>query len=121
MPRPGMLPAEYPRHRPAPSTLCPCPVWSCRLWAPLFRRDEATIDKAFIPAQLLLVIQLGQEGSPEFEQKARLLPGFEPAPAGAGTPISPREFAPLGSCPEDPEDALKAAPIVYTRASTAGG
>jgi hypothetical protein len=96
-------------------------VWSCRLWGPLFRRDTAAIDKAFIPAPLLLVMQLGQEGSPECEQEARLLPGFAPAPAGAGTPIAPREFAPLGPRPQDPEEALTAAPSIHTWASTSGG
>src|SRR5919201_4275815 len=109
MPPPGMLPAEYPRHRPQPSTLCPCRVSSCRPWVPLFRGHETAIGTGFIPANLLLVVELGQEGPPEFEQPPRLFPLPEPPPTGARAPISPGQLAPLGAGPENPEEALKAA------------
>src|ERR687892_1953259 len=116
-----MLPTEYPRHRPKPSTLYPCRVSSSRLLAPLFRGDEAATGKALVPAYLLLVVQESQEGPPELEQHPGLLPLLEPAPTGARTPISPRAFTPLGPGPEYPEDAFKAAPVIHPRASTPGG
>src|SRR6266536_3145152 len=97
-----MLPAEYPRHRPEPSTLYPCRASSCRLWVPLFRGDEAAIGKALIPAQLLAVVELSQEGPPELEQHAGLFPVLEAPPAGAGAAISPWQLTPLGPRPEDP-------------------
>src|SRR5919108_2008508 len=93
-----------PRHRPEPSTSCPCPAWRGRLWAPFFRGDKATIDKAFVPAQLLLVIQLGQEGSPELEQDAGLLPLLASPPACARTAIPAGQLAPLGPRPDGPKE-----------------
>jgi len=34
-------------------------AWPAQLWDPLFRRREAPIQKAFAPAEFLLVIELG--------------------------------------------------------------
>src|SRR5918998_2879153 len=116
-----MLPAEYPCHRPPPSTLCPYPAWSCRLWVPPFGRHEAAIGKTLIPAEFLPVVELGQERPPQFEQDARLFPGFEPPPAGAGTAIPSRQLTPLGASPEDPKNAFKAAPILDAWAATPPG
>jgi hypothetical protein len=117
----GLLPAEYPRHRPEPSTSSPCRVSSCRPWPPFFGGDKAAISKAFIPAELLRVIELGQEGPPELQQYPRLFPLLKPSPTGAGTAIWPRQLAPLRPGPEDPENALQATSILNTRASAPRG
>jgi hypothetical protein len=74
-----------PRHRPAPSTSSPSRVSSCRPWIPLVGGHEAAIRTAFIPPNLLLVIELGEKGPPQLEQHPRLLPVFEPAPAAETT------------------------------------
>src|SRR3989338_4684051 len=115
-----MLPTEYPRHRPEPSTLCPCPVWSCRHRAPLFCGGEAPVDKALIPADLVLVLELGEEGAPEFQQDTADFPVPESTPAGRWAAVFPGQLTPRRSCPEDPEDALQTAAIVDGRTSALG-
>src|SRR6267143_4239070 len=60
-----MLPAEYPRHRPVPSTSFPCRGWWGRFWRPFFRRGEAAVDEALVPAEFLPVVELVEEGAPE--------------------------------------------------------
>src|SRR5574337_1048354 len=113
-----MLPAEYPRHRPEPSTSCPCPAWFCPLWRPFFRGRKAAIRKALIPPELLPVIELGQEGAPEIEEHALFLPRLEPTPAGRGTAVPLRQLAPRGPGPEDPQNPFETPPIVHTRPSS---
>jgi hypothetical protein len=119
--RQGLLPAEYPRHRPQPSTLGPSPAWFSRPSPPFVGGNKAAIGKACIPPQLLLVVELGQEGAPALEQRAGLFPVCEPAPTGTGAAIPPGEFTPWGAGPQDPADAFKTAPILDTRPSPAGG
>src|SRR5712692_879125 len=115
-----MLPAEYPRHRPVPSTLCPCRAWWGRFWRPLFRRGEAAIHKALIPADLVAVVELGEEGPPQRQQHPGLFPLAQPAPAGRGAAVSRRQFAPRGARPEDPQDALETPPRVGARPASLG-
>ena len=79
-----------------------------------FRRDKAAIGKAFVSAQLLLVVKLGQEGAPEREQHAALFPTLEPVPARTGTAIPPGEFASLDTGPEDPEDTIEKMSVLDT-------
>src|SRR5262245_37860254 len=102
-----MLPAEYPRHRPEPSTLFPCHAWFCRLGRPLFGRGEAAVAEALIPANLLAIGELVEPGAPEGQEHAALLPLPQPAPARRRTPVPRRQFAPRRPRPEDPENALK--------------
>ena len=60
---------------PVPSTntihFVPLPRLVGPLWRPLCRRGEAPIHEAFVPAELLSVIELSQEGAPQREQYAR--------------------------------------------------
>src|SRR5574342_30194 len=107
-----MLPAEYPRHRPVPSTLCPCRAWWDRFWRPLFRRGEAAIDETLVPANLLAIAELLEEGPPERQQHATLFPLPEPTPAGSRAAVPRRQLAPRGPRPEHPEDALETPPGV---------
>jgi hypothetical protein len=100
-----------PRHRPAPATLCPCRVSSCRAEAPLVGGHEAAIGTACIPPKLLLVVQVGREAPPECEHDPGCFPWLEPPPTGRGAAISPGRLAPWGARPEHPEEAFKAAPI----------
>src|SRR5919109_4102466 len=96
-------PSGYPRHRPKPATSCPCRVSSCRPWSPFFGGNEAVIGKTCIPAQLLLVLELGQKCPPELEQYPGLFSLLEPPPAGAGAAIPPGQLAPLRTRPKDPK------------------
>jgi len=48
-----LRPAEYPRHRPVPSTSCPYRAWWGRFWRPFFRWGEAAVDEALVPAEFL--------------------------------------------------------------------
>jgi hypothetical protein len=80
----GDAASRYAPHRaPAPSTRTrhfgPLPRLVVPTLAPLFGRDAAAIGEAFIPAELLLVVELGQEGPPEFEQAPARFP-----PSGSG-------------------------------------
>ena len=68
-----------------------------------------------------MVIQLSQKDLPEFQQHAGLFPLLQPTPARTGAPVWPRELAPLGTGPENPQDALNTAPILDARASTSRG
>src|SRR4029450_10739493 len=101
-----MLPAEYPRHRPVPSTLCPCRAWFCRFWRPFFRGGEAAIHVALIPTELLSVVELVEEGPPEGQQHPTLLPLSEAAPAGGGAAVPRRQLA--------PRDLYRPAPLIGT-------
>jgi hypothetical protein len=85
---------------------------------PRFRGDTAAVDEAFIPAPLLLVVQLGQEGPPAREQEAGLVRRREPPPPGPGATIPPRPCTPVGTGPQDPQDALTTASILDAWAST---
>lgn len=114
----GLLPAESPRHRPAPATVCPCRAWSCRRWVPCFRRHEAAIGTACTPTNLCLVIRLGQEAPPAFAQHPRLCPLLEPPPTPTGAALSSGDLAPLSAGPEPSEAALKAASARAAGAST---
>src|SRR5262249_56111967 len=105
-----MLPTECPRHRPVPSTLCPCRAWFCRFWRPFFRRSEAAIHEALIPADLLSVVELVEKGSPERQKHPRLFPLPEAAPAGGGAAVPRRQLAPRGAGPEAPHAALQTSP-----------
>jgi hypothetical protein len=113
-------PRRSPRHRPQPSTSYPCRVSSSRLWPPCFGGDEAPIHQACIPADLLLVVELGQDGPPALEEYAALFPRLQSSPTGTGTALSSGELAPWGTGPQDPQEALQATPLIYTRASTSG-
>src|SRR5512132_1359068 len=104
-----MLPAEYPRHRPVPSTLCPCRAWWGRFWRPFFRRGEAAIHETLIPADLPAIVELVEERPPQRQQHATLLPLSEPAPAGGGAAVPRRQLAPRRPRPQHPQDALEAA------------
>ena len=115
-----MLPAEYPRHLPEPSTSFPCRAWSCRRRGPFFGRGEGAVHEAFVPADLLAVIQLGQEGAPEFQQDTVLLPLPEPPPAGGGASVPPGKLAPGGSGPKNPEDPLEAPAVIQPGAAAFG-
>src|SRR5215813_4286062 len=102
-----MLPAEYPRHRPVPSTSSPCRAWFCRFWRPFFRRSEAAVDEALVPANLLPIVALVEKRSPERQEDSALLPLPQAAPAGRRAPVSRRQLAPRRARPEHPQDALK--------------
>src|SRR5229473_3927043 len=115
-----MLPAEYPRHRPVPSTLCPCRAWWGRFWRPLFRRGEAAIHEALIPPDLPAIVELVEERPPERQQHATLLPLSEPAPAGGGAAVPGRQLAPRGPRPEHPQDAFETPAGVGARPATLG-
>src|ERR671923_1131895 len=105
-----MLPTEYPCHRPEPSTLYPCPAWFSRPWFPFFGGDEGAIGNARIPAQLLLVIELGPERSPKLQEHPGFFPLLQPSPTRTGAAIPPGQLTPLGTRPENPQDALGTAP-----------
>src|SRR5262249_60990955 len=98
-----MLPAEYRRHRPVPSTSSPCRAWWGRFWRPFFRRGEATVDEALVPADLLPIVELVEERAPQGQEDATLFPLSEPAPTGGGTAVSWRGVAPRGARPKHPE------------------
>jgi hypothetical protein len=66
-------------------------------------------------------MQLGQEGPPQLEQHVSLFPLLEPSPTGTGAAIPAGQLAPLGSGPQNPEDALETAPILNAWATTSGG
>src|SRR4030095_4569502 len=85
-----MLPAEYPRHRPVPSTLCPCHAWWGRFWRPFFRRGEAAIHETLIPADLPAIVELVEERPPQRQQHATLLPLSAPAPPSTAPTGCPR-------------------------------
>src|SRR6266567_3323855 len=90
-----MLPAEYPRHRRIPSTLCPCRAWSGRFWRPFFRRGEAAIHEALIPADLPAIVELGEERSPQRPQDAlETPPGVSARPAALGSTLLTRQMRP---------------------------
>src|SRR5262245_58228831 len=110
-----MLPAEYPRHRPVPSTWFPCRAWFCRLWRPLFGGREAAGDEALVPANFLAVVELVEKGTPQRQEHAGVFPLPQPAPARRRTPVPHRQFAPGSACPQDPEDAFETASWVSTR------
>lgn len=40
-------------------------AWSVRLWRPLFRGGETSVDETLVPTQFLGVIELRQEGPPQ--------------------------------------------------------
>jgi len=101
-----MLPAEYPRHRPVPSTLCHSCVWSCRFWRPLFRGRETSIHEA-VPAEFPAIIEVVEEGAPERQEHPALFPLPEPAPARGQATVPRRQLAPRRPRSEDPEDALE--------------
>jgi len=87
-------PRYAPSGVPTPSTstiyfVC-LPRFVLPTLAPSFHRDETAIGKALIPAELLLVIELGQEGPPPFEQHPDLFPLFEPPPAGTRAAVPAR-------------------------------
>ena len=105
---------------PSTSTLhwVPLPRFVFPTLSPLLPGNETAIRKALLPAQFFLVVEWAQEGLPELEQDAALFPVLEPAPAGTRAATSPRQLAPLGTGPEDPEGALQTALICDTRAST---
>jgi hypothetical protein len=73
-----MLPREVPALSTSTIHFVPFPRFVFPPLGPLFRGDEAAIRKALIPAQLFLVVELGEEGPPEREQHAALFPGLWP-------------------------------------------
>src|SRR5262245_44565557 len=97
-----MLPAEYPRHRPVPSTSSPCRACWGGFWRPFFRLGEAAVDEVVVRADLMPVVEdRGTHG----QKDATLLPLSGAAPAGGGTAVSWREFAPGRARPEHSEAA----------------
>jgi hypothetical protein len=125
VPSAGDAASRYaPNGIPVPSTntihVVPLPRVVLPTRAPLFGRHETPVSTALIPAPHCLVVELPQEGPPELEQDTALFPVLEPAPAGTRATLSPRQRAPWGTGPEDPEEALHTAPILDTRASTSG-
>src|SRR5215470_19455766 len=113
-----MLPTEYPRHRPIPSTWCPCRAWFCRLWRPLFGGCKTAIDEALVPANLLAVVELIEQGAPQRQEHAAVFPLPQPAPARRRAPVPRRQFAPGSACPQDPKDAFETAPRVCPRTAS---
>jgi hypothetical protein len=113
-----MLAAEVP----APSTITmpcvPLPRIVLPTSAPFYSWEEAPVIKALIPVQFLVVIALGQEGPPQLKQHTGLVPLLAPPLAGVGAPVMPGLLTPLGSCPKDPQDACKTAPVLDLRAPT---
>jgi hypothetical protein len=105
----------WPSTRTIPSLPSPLLVSPTLPWAPLFGRGEAPIGKALIPAQLLLVMELGQQGPLKLKEYSPLFPLLEVAPAGAGAAISPGELAPGSPRPRDP-DALKTLAVLSPEA-----
>jgi len=81
-------PAEYPRHRPVPSTWCSCRAWWVRFWRPRFCRSNAAIHEALISADLLAVVELREKGPPRRQEHPGLFPLAQSAPAGRGAAIS---------------------------------
>ena len=118
-PSPGVLPAEYPRHRPEASTWFPCPSWSFRLRRPLFRGGEAPIPEALVPAHLGRVIQVRQKGPPQREQRAILVPLAQSPPARGRAAVRAGQRPPRRARPQDPQDALEALPRVRRGAPAA--
>src|SRR5713101_6634204 len=91
-PSPGMLPAEYQRHRPEASTSYPCLASSSRLWHPLLGGGEAAVRETLVPTQLLAIIQIREERAPHRQQRPVLLPSAKAPPASRRAPISAREL-----------------------------
>jgi hypothetical protein len=106
-PSPGMLPAEYPRHRPVPSTSFPSRVWFYPQRVPFFCRGKTAIGKAFIPTNLFLILQLGEKRPPDLKERPILFPLLEPPPARAWAAVFFRQFTPGCSRPENPENSFK--------------
>jgi hypothetical protein len=106
-PSPGMLPAEYPRHRPVPSTLFPSRVWSYPPRVPFFCRGETAIGKAFIPTNLFLILQLSEKRPPDLKERSILFPLLEPSPARAWAAVFFRQFTPRRSRPESQKNSFK--------------
>lgn len=80
--------------------------------APLFRQREAPIDEAFVPAQFLGIIQLGQQRPPQSQQHAAGFSLSQLSPAHARTAIPLGQFAPWGTGPAYSQNPFKAAPCV---------
>lgn len=76
---------------------------------PFFGRGEGAVHEALIPGNLAALVQLRQEGAPQLQQDALLLPLPESPPAGGGAPVLAGQFAP-GS--PGPQNALEAPAIV---------
>ena len=114
-PSPGMLPAEYPRHRPVPSTLFPSRVWFYPHRVPFFCRGKTPIGKAFVPSKFVLILKLSEKRPPEFKERSILFPLLKSSPAGAWATVFFRQFAPGCSSPKNPEDSFKTFPFIHRR------
>src|SRR5437868_91885 len=105
------MPAVRLHRRPPPSTSYPCPAWSCRPRRPLFCRGEAAVGEALVPAEPAGRLQRVEEGPPDVEPDAVLLPLSQPPPAGGVRRVPPRQGLPPGPVTQHPQDALDDRPV----------
>jgi len=117
MQREAGLPKEHPGRRP-PSTSCPCPAWFSRLLRPFFRRSETAVQKRFAPVQFFALVQLAQEGAPDAQPDALLLPVAQPPPARRGMRILLRQILPASTAPQNPQNPFQHTTVVDLWATT---
>ena len=88
--------------------------------APFFRGSEGPVHEGFAPVQLTLVVELGDERTPQVEPDLLALPLGEAPPAGRRARIVLREILPARAGAEDPEDPLEAGAVVNGWAAALG-
>src|SRR5271157_2956304 len=112
------LPEEHPGRRPPPSTSCPCPAWFFRLLRPFFRRSETAVQKRFAPVQFFALVQFAQEGAPDVQPNALLLPVAQPPPARRGMRIFLRQILPASAAAQNPQNPFQHTTVVDPWATT---
>src|SRR5438309_2413978 len=110
MASPGDPPPPHPP--PPPSSLSP--AWFCQPRHPLLSGRETPAQKTFPPVQLAALVQFGEEGTPQAQPDALLLPETKPSPTDAGTDAKVFwQIAPTRAGFEYPENAFKDWAVVF--------
>src|ERR1700680_1947388 len=114
----GGLPEEHPRRRPPPSTSSPCPAWFFRLLRPLFRRSKTAVQERLAPLQLLALVQLAQERTPDRQPNALLVPVPQSSPARGRMWILFRQVLPASAAAENPQNPFQHPTVLDPRTAT---